>query len=79
MHVLPLEVVEQQAAVRVVLREVDSLAREEVEDDFAPQRAEVARYDQVIVAGGGARLAQEGGERVVRGGRHGRAHVVRHR
>ena len=41
MHILPLQIVEQQPAVLVIFRHVHAVAREEVRDDLVPEPAEI--------------------------------------
>ena len=76
MHVLPLAVVEQKAAVLEVSAHVNAVPGEEVPDDGVAQLAQVPGDDQVEVPGAGAGVTEEGGEGVVGGGGHGGAHVV---
>ena len=68
-HVLPLKVIEQHAAVLVVFRHVHAVAREKVHDYAVSELPEVAGHDEVIVRGRGPRVGKEGAERFVgRGG-----------
>lgn len=67
-HVLPLAVVEQQAAVVKVGAHVHAVPGEEVPDDGVAQLAQVPGDDQVEVPGAGAGVTEEGGEGVVGGG-----------
>ena len=50
-HILPLQIVEQQPAVLVVLRHVHAVARKEVRDDLVPEPAEIAGDDEIVVRG----------------------------
>ena len=50
-HILPLQIVEQQPAVLVVLRHVHAVARKEVRDDLVPELAEIAGDDEIVVRG----------------------------
>ena len=51
MHILPLQIVEQQPAVLVVLRHVHAVARKEVRDNLVPEPAEIAGDDEIVVRG----------------------------
>ena len=59
-HVLPLPVVQQQAAVLEVVSQVDAVPGEEVPDDGVAQLSQVSGDDQVVVLGLGPRVPEEG-------------------
>ena len=63
-HILRLEVIEQQAAVGAALAEGHPVAREKVRDDAVPELAEISRHDEIIVLGRGLRVPKERAERV---------------
>lgn len=67
-HVLPLPVVEQEAAVLVVPGEVQPVLPEEVQHDAVAQGPQVPGKDQVVVPGAAPGLPEEGGEGIVGGG-----------
>ena len=68
MHVLPVAVVEQQAAVLKALPQLHAVPGEEVPDDGVAQLAQVAGDNEVVVPGGGLRVPEEGGQGVIGGG-----------
>ena len=67
-HVLPVAVVEQQAAVLKALPQLHAVPGEEVPDDGVAQLAQVAGDNEVVVPGGGLRVPEEGGQGVIGGG-----------
>ena len=76
MHILLLQMVQQQPAVGVVFRHVHTVLPEEVGDDLLTQQPQIAGDDEVIIlrAGGGSGKVRPQG--VVGGGGHGAPHVV---
>ena len=77
MHVLSLKVINQQAAVGVESLEVDAVVLKQPRHDDVPDLAEVAGHDQIIVVRRAAGVGKVRLERLVGGGRHRSAHVVR--
>ena len=76
MHVLLLQVVQQQSAVLIVPGQVHPVPAEQVRDDGVAQGPQVPGDDQVIVPGAGFRLPEQGRQGVIGGGGHGSPHVV---
>ena len=74
MHVLLFPVIEQQTAVGVVVQR-RTLPAEQLREDIAAHRAQIAGDDQVIVLGRGAGVPKHRPQGVEGGGCHGRAHV----
>ena len=77
MYVLPLQVIDQQAAVRVEPLELDAVILKQPRHDRVPDLAEVAGHDQVVVVRRAAGVGKVRLERLIGGGRHGGAHIVR--
>ena len=77
MHVLPLQVIDQQTAVGVKPCEGDAVVLKQPHHDGVPDLAEVAGHDQIIVVRRAAGVGKVRLERLVGCGRHGRAHIVR--
>src|SRR5699024_11955964 len=75
-HVLILNIVEQQAAVGVVPAHIHSVPGEEVRHDLVTQGPQVPGDHQVVVPGPGASGGKVGGQGVVGGGGHGRPHII---
>lgn len=71
MHILPLPVIEQHSAVKIVFGEVNTVLSEKIRDDAVAQLAEVPSENSVIVLRAGAGIGEVGPERIVGGGGHG--------
>ena len=75
-HILALQIVEQQAAVAVAAGEVQPLPPGQLQQDPAAELSQVAGDDAVEIGGRIGGVAEEGAQGVQRRGRHGGAHVV---
>ena len=64
-HVLRIDIVEQQPAVGEALAEGNAVARKKIGDDVMPELAEIARHDEVVVLRHRLRVAEECAERIV--------------
>ena len=77
MHVLRLEIVDHQSAVVVPAGEIHAVVRKQPRHDGVTDLAEVAGHDQIIVVRRAPGVGKVRPERLIGGGRHRSAHVVR--
>ena len=76
-HVLLCPVIQQDAAVGAVVPQRHAVPAEQLHQKIVAQIAQIAGDDEVVVPGRGAGVPEQGGQGVVGGGSHGRAHVGR--
>ena len=67
-HILRIDIVEQQPAVGEALAEGNAVAREKIGDDAVSEFAKITRHDEVVVLGRRLRVAKERAERIIGSG-----------